>query len=270
MSNTSRPAPAIVLLAQRREQRRLVDDRAARGVDQVGGRLHQAELAGADEAARALRQHDVDGDEVGLAEQVVLGDVADASLLAFLRREVLAPGDHLHAERLGDVGGTGAELAEPEHAERHAFEVGPDGRLPHCAGVQPRVLVADVAGQFEHQPDGDAGGRAAERAGAADRDAARLGRLGVDRGVARAGGDQELELGQRLDHLLRKAGALAHRDDDLEILKRRDDLVRAAEMLLEDLDVDLALELRPVGDLEDDVLIVVENCAAQRHDASTL
>ncbi len=52
---------------------------------------------------------------------------------------------------------------------------------------------------------------------AADRDAARLRGLGVDRGVAHAGGDQELEVGQRLDHLARKAGALAHGDDDLEI-----------------------------------------------------
>ena len=135
--------------------------------------------------------------------------------------------------------------------------------------MQPRVLVADVAGQLEHQADGDAGGRAAERAGAADHDAARLRRLGVDRGVAHAGGDQELEIGQRLDHLARKAGALAHGDDDLEVLERRDDLIGPAEMLVEDLDIDVALDLGPVGDLEHDVLIVVENCAANRHDAST-
>ena len=130
---------------------------------------------------------------------------------------------------------------------------------PACSA---RVLVADVAGQFEHQPDGDAGGRAAERAGAADRDAARLGRLGVDRGIAQAGRDQKLQIGQRLDHLLREAGALAHGDDDLEALQRRDDLVRAAEMLVENLELDVALDLRPVGDFEDDVLIIVENCAA--------
>src|SRR3984885_9563243 len=40
-------------------------------------------------------------------------------------------------------------------------------------------------------------------------------------------------------------------------------------MRVEDLDVDVALDLRPVGDLEHHVLIIVENCAANRHDAST-
>ena len=142
--------------------------------------------------------------------------------------------------------------------------------LPGRAGVHAGVLVTDVAGQFEHQADGDAGGWAAERAGAADRDAAGLRCLGVDRGIAHAGGDQELQVGQGVDDLLREAGALAHGDDDLEALQRRDDLVRAAEMLVEDLEFDIALDLRPVGDLEHDVLIVVENCAANRHDASTL
>ncbi len=106
-------------------------------------------------------------------------------------------------------------------------------------------------------------------AGAADRDAALLGRLGVDRGIAHAGGDEEFQVGQRLDHLARKAGALAHGDDDLKTLERGDDLVGPAEMLIEDFEVDVALDLRPVGDLEHHVLIIVENCAANRHDAST-
>ena len=162
--------------------------------------------------------------------------------------------------------GAGAELAQPKHAKRHAFEVRADGDLPLVAGVQTRVLVADVAGQFEHQPDGDSGGRAAERAGAADRDAARLGRLGIDRGVAHAGGDEELQVGERVDHGFRKAGPLAHGDDDLEALQRLDDVIRAAEMLVEDLELDVTLDLGPIGDLEDDVLVIVENCAANRHD----
>ena len=52
-------------------------------------------------------------------------------LLAFLRREVLAPGQDLHAECLGDPRDPGAELAEPDHAQRLALEVVPDGGLPH-------------------------------------------------------------------------------------------------------------------------------------------
>ena len=208
-------------------------------------------------------------DEVGLAEQIVLAHIADAGLLAFLRRQVLAPGNHLHAEGLSDGRGAGAELAEAKNAQGHAFEIGADGGLPLGAGVQPRVLVADMAGQFEHQPDGDAGSRTAERAGAADRDAARLGRLGVDRGVAHACGDQEFQVGERVDHSLGKAGALAHGDDDLEPLQGRDNLVRSAEVLVEDFEIDVAFDLRPIGAFEDHVLIVVENCAANGHSSST-
>ena len=56
-----------LLSLQRGDQRRLVDDRAARGVDEIGRRLHQREFGGADQPARAVAEHDMDGDEVGLA-----------------------------------------------------------------------------------------------------------------------------------------------------------------------------------------------------------
>jgi len=39
------------------------------------------------------------------------------------------------------------------------------------------------------------------------------------------------DVAQRLDHLLREAGALARGEDDLEAFERGDDLVGAAEML---------------------------------------
>ena len=44
-----------------------------------------------------------------------------------------------------------------------------------CHGApafMPGVLEADAAGELQHQAEGDAGGRAADGAGAADRDAA--------------------------------------------------------------------------------------------------
>ena len=108
----------------------------------------------------------------GVAEQIVLRDVFDADLLAALGREVLAPGDHLHAERLADAGRARAELAEAEQAERLALDVDAERDLPGLAGLHPGVLPADPAGQLEHQAEGDAGGRIAVAGGAADRDAA--------------------------------------------------------------------------------------------------
>ena len=109
-----------------------------------------------------------------------------------------------------------AELAEPKGAERHAFHILAHGDLPGRAGLHAGVFEADVAGQFQHQADGDTGGRVAEAAGAADGNAALGRRLDVEGIVAGAGGDQQLQVGQRLDHLAREGGALAHADDDGE------------------------------------------------------
>ncbi len=53
---------------------------------------------------------------------------------------------------------------------------------------------------------------------------------------------------------------MAH--DDLEALQRLDDIVRAAEMLAEHLDVEIARDLRPIGQFEGNVLVVVEDRAA--------
>ena len=89
-----------LLLLQGLQQRGFVDDRPARGVDEIAGRLHAREIGGADQAARALAQHHMDGDDVGGREQFFLAGIADADLLASLRRQVRAPGDHVHAERL--------------------------------------------------------------------------------------------------------------------------------------------------------------------------
>src|SRR6516165_1053552 len=158
----------------------------------------------------------MNGDEVGLAEKLLLARVVDADLLALLRCQILAPGDDLHPERLGDLGGARAELAEAEDAEGQTLQIHADRGLPRHAGLHPRVLVADVTGQFEHQPNGNARGRIAQRRGAADDDAALIGGGDVDRRVAQAGGDEELELGQLLDHPTREGGALAHGADDLE------------------------------------------------------
>ena len=128
------------------------------------------------------------------------------------------------------------------------------------------MLPADPAGQFEDQPEGDAGGRIAEAAGAADDDAALGAGLHVDRGVVGAGGDEELELRHAVDHLAGKAGALAHHHDDVEILEVADGVgVAAADRLGEHLDLDVLGDLRPVGELERHVLVVVEDRAAIGH-----
>ena len=171
----------------------------------------------------------------------------------------------MHAQNLADLRHFGAEPAEAEERQRLALEIEADGRLPHGAGLEAGVLVADAAGEFEHQADGERGGGIAERRRAADDDVPRLRGFEIDRGVAHAGRDQEFQVRQRLDHRARERGALAHGADDGEIFQRGDDVVRRAEVVVEYGDVDIARDLRPVGHGQRDVLIVVENGAAQRH-----
>ena len=51
-------------------QRGLLDDAAARGIDQIGAGLHAREPRGVEHAFGFLRAWTVDADEVGLAKQV--------------------------------------------------------------------------------------------------------------------------------------------------------------------------------------------------------
>ena len=66
VSNTSSPAPGDSPLGEHREQGGLVDNRRARGIDEVGGRFHQREILRPDQAARAVAEHEMDRDEVRL------------------------------------------------------------------------------------------------------------------------------------------------------------------------------------------------------------
>ena len=59
------------LPAQRLQQGRLVDQAAARGVDEQRCRLHQRQALGVDDLARRRDQRRVEGDDVGAAQQRV-------------------------------------------------------------------------------------------------------------------------------------------------------------------------------------------------------
>ena len=79
-SNTSSAAPAIDAVAQRGRERRLVDDRPARGVDEVGVVAHARERVGVDQVARLGRERAVQRDDVRALEQ--LGELDPAGLVA--------------------------------------------------------------------------------------------------------------------------------------------------------------------------------------------
>src|SRR4029077_12879903 len=155
---------------------------------------------------------------------------------------------------------------EAEHAKSLALDVHPERVLPEHAGFHPGVLPADPPGELEDQTEGDASVRIAEAAGAADHDAALLTGLHVDRGVVSTGGDEELELRHAVDHRARKSRALTHHHDDVEVLEVADGVcVAPAHRLGEHLDIDVLRHLRPVGEIERHVLVVVDDRAAIGH-----
>ena len=192
--HVDRGACDLVLL-QGFQQRRLIDDGAARGVDEVGGWLHAREVCSSDQTARPLTQHHMDSDDIGGLEQFLLGGVGHAHLLAPLRRQVRAPGDDIHAERFRQSRDLAAELAEADDAERPALDLVTDEFLPRLAFVHPRILATDIAGQLQDQAHGQRCGRIAGKLRAAEHDVVIFGRFHVDGGIAHARGDQELQFG---------------------------------------------------------------------------
>src|SRR3954454_23398167 len=86
------PRAGELAAAESRHQRGLIDNWAARGVDQERGRLHQREVLSADEAARALAELEMDREEIRLPEQILLRDERGAAGPRLFVGEVLAPG----------------------------------------------------------------------------------------------------------------------------------------------------------------------------------
>src|SRR5881628_2505295 len=245
-------------LTERGHQRGLVDDRTARGVDQVGGRLHQAELARAEELARAVGEHEANAHHVRARQQLVLGHERRADLGRARGREVLAPRDHLHLEREADPGHARAQPAEPDDAERLAVQPEPAAHLP-AALAGRAVFGGDAAEEREGEPPRQLGRRVGQPRGAAHRDLALAGRGHVDRRVAHARRHQELEPRQPLEERAGKRRALAHRDHRVEVSQPLGDRVRIAQMIGEDDDVGAGWQARPVGHATGDVLIVIED-----------
>ena len=205
----------------------------------------------------------MDADDVRAAEQLVLVDALGAPLLGALGRQVLAPGDRLHADGGADLGDLGAEIAEPDDAERAPVEIEADGGLPAAAGAHGVELLAQVAGHGQHQADGElGGGEAAAAAVAAARAAHHHLAVGggghVDGGVALAGGHQQPQLGQPLEQRARHRHALAHHAHHVEVGQRAGGGVDIVEALVEHHHLVVLLQARPVGHAQGDILVIVE------------
>src|SRR4029079_4854705 len=107
---------------------------------------HPCEIRSSHQSPRAWAEHHMDGDDVGSRKQLFLGGVGDADFLASFRRQVRAPGDHVHAEGLCQLRYLATELAEADNARRPALDLHADMLLQRLAGMHARALAADIAG----------------------------------------------------------------------------------------------------------------------------
>ena len=214
LAKTSRPAAGDPALLDGVVERLLVDDAATGGVDEHEARLDLRQLLLADHAERLGRLRQVDGDEVGLFEQLVESDQLDAHLGRTAGLDVGVVGDDLHAEGAEPLSDEDADAAQADDADGLLVELdaGVLAALP-LAVLQRGVGRSDVARGGQHERHGelrggdDVGGR-----GVHDHHAGLGGRLDVDVVEADTGAGDHLQLLGGGEGLGVDLGRAAHQD----------------------------------------------------------
>ena len=177
---TSTAAPATCPDVERGQQIGLVDDAAARAVDDARARLHGGDLARADHVLGLVGQRHVDGEDVGAAEHRLQVREPHAEVAgAALRDERIVHEDAPCRRRLQARGHPRAHLAEAEHARGLPEELGAvDGAIP-LEALERVVGQRDLADQRQQHAHGVLGRRDHVAVGGVD-DHHALARAGVD------------------------------------------------------------------------------------------
>ena len=209
----------------------------------------------------------MDREDIGLAKQFILFDTPGVAFSSPLPRQVLAPGDHLHIEGMAHGCDRAAQPAQPEEAKRFSGQViartGLPAALAHRAGL-PR----DVAHKGNHQADGEFGSRAANPAGAANRNALRAGRFQVEGQIPHAGRDQKLQFRKLADQGGREGRPFAHPYDDFEISQPFGGIFLAAQVLGEYLDICSSSQPSPIRQPPGRIKVIVQNSNTHRSPSS--
>src|SRR6202035_1731820 len=119
-----------LLVLQHADQSLLVDDRPARRVDQPGRWLHSLQLRGTYQAARTAAQHQMDRQDIGLLEQLVLGNQDCTRGFRGLGRHVLAPGNQLHSKSGPDPRDLRSNVPKSQNAQSLSTEIRAHSLLP--------------------------------------------------------------------------------------------------------------------------------------------
>ena len=140
---------------KRRQEVRLHHDAAARAVDQPRARPQQRQLARPRHALGLRRERDVEGDDVGLAQQrVEVRDQARAEVArARLGNVGIEDEQPRRVEAAQARGHARADLAEADDAERLAVQLGAIDRAVPLERLEPRVRLGNAAHEREQHAD---------------------------------------------------------------------------------------------------------------------
>jgi hypothetical protein len=218
----------------------LDDDATAGDVEQPRGRLHLGQPVAVEEPERLRRLRQVDGDEVGLGEDLVDGvHESDTEPRGPVGSDERVVGHQPHAEGVGALGHERADAPEPQHPEGLVVQLGavPAAALPPALDER-RVRLWDVAGQAQQQGQGVLGrGHDVRLRRVADHDA-RPGRgLDVDVVEPHTCTTDDLEVGRGSDDV-GVDGRLRADDDGVEARHTGEQLVLAESGVDDDLVVD--------------------------------
>ena len=181
---------------QGRQQSGLVHIGAARGVDDHHAVLHLGDILGGNQGA-AIHSGSVDGNEVGLGQQLIHLHIGDAQLLLDTGDVENIKSNHLHADGLGHDAQVLADAAEAHDAQGLALQL--DALAVGL--LLPLVLThgvagdGDVAGAGEHMAHSQLRhGLGGGLGGVLHVDAVGLGVVHVDVVHAHAAADDQLQL----------------------------------------------------------------------------
>ena len=219
-------------VAQRRGERRLVDHRPARGVDQVGVVAHRAR------ARRASIRWRVSGVSGQCSDTT--SERASSSLELDLARLVAARPlrvDDLHPERARPRRDGAADLAVADDPERLALQPAAEHEVdrprPRLARADQPLALPHPARDREQQRDREVGRRVGQDAGRVrDDHAARAGRVHVDVVVADRDVGDDAQPRRRRRRGTRRRPVVEHRHDRLGAGDRVVQLVRLERAVL--------------------------------------
>lgn len=157
----------------------------------------------------------MDRHDVGSSEQDFFVDQGCACSTRGFLREILASGEHFHAERDADAGDLLSDVAQADYAQGLAAKVSADGGLP-AAIAHGCGFPIEVSHARQDQRPGELDRGSGILAGGGDRDTEVVRGLRVDGGVAGSRRGDQLELRQLLQDLPCERSAFAHDADHVE------------------------------------------------------